>query len=386
MNLTIKNVRIWPAYIPNTMTVGSVSASASISCVVVEVTTEEGITGHGMTSITDEEAVVAVLRELVAPNIVGLYALDREKIAETLYWILTPRGQTGYASHAISAIDLALWDILGKATGLPCWQLLGGARQSVPLYVTFGFGAFDRDQLVEAAQHLRSEGITRFKMVVGHHALAKRNRGVDIDTILREDLIRVRLVRDAIGDDSDIYIDANCSLTEGGARRLIDSLRDIDITFFEEPVRDNDPRRMRELRHRTNIRIAAGQNEGQLWRFASLIREEAVDVLQPNAVICGGFTAAAKVAALAHANNIDLANGGAFPFHNGHLHAGLVNGGLVEWHLASVEMCRTLFHGLPEKEGQTLMLSNRPGLGFDLNYDALEDLASRASARGHGKG
>ncbi|MFC0218891.1 mandelate racemase/muconate lactonizing enzyme family protein [Pseudochelatococcus lubricantis] len=386
MNLTIKDVRVWPAWIPNKMKVGSVSATASISCVVVEVTTEEGVAGHGITSITDEEAVVAVLEGLVAPNIIGLDALDREKIAETLYWLLTPRGQTGYASHAISAIDLALWDILGKAVGLPCWRLLGGARRSVPLYVTFGFGAFDREQLVEAAHHLRSEGVSRFKMVVGHHALAKRNRGVDIDALLREDVVRVRLVREAIGEDSELYIDANCSLNEGAARWLIDSLRDIDIAFFEEPVRDNDPVRMRELRHRTGIRIAAGQNEGQLWRFASLIREEAADVLQPNAVICGGFTAAAKVAALAQANNVDLANGGAFPFHNGHLHAGLVNGGLVEWHLAAVEMCRTLFLGLPEKEGQTLCLSDRPGLGFDLNYDALEDFARRATAHGHGKG
>lgn len=386
MDLTIKDVRAWPAYIPNTMTVGSVSATASISCVVVEVTTAEGIKGHGITSITDEEAVVAILKELVAPNIAGLDALDREKVAETLYWLLTPRGQTGYASHAVSAVDLALWDILGKATGLPCWRLLGGARQSVPLYVTFGFGAFDRDQLVEAARHLRAEGITRFKMVVGHHALAKRNRGADVGAILREDVERVRVVREAIGEESELYIDANCSLNEGSARWLVERLADHGIAFFEEPLRDNDPRGMRELRHRTGVRVAAGQNEGQIWRFASLIREGAADVLQPNAVICGGLTAAAKVAGMAQANNIDIANGGAFPFHNIHLHAGLVNGGLVEWHLAAVEMCRSLFTGLQDKDGETLPVSDRPGLGFELDYDALEDFAGRATARGHGKG
>lgn len=386
MDLTIKDVKVWPAYIPNTMTLGSVSATASISMVVIEITTNDGIKGHGMTSITDEEAVTAILRDLVAPNIIGLDAMNREKIAETLYWILTPRGQTGYATHAVSAVDLALWDILGKATGLPCWKLLGGARSTVPLYVTFGFGGFDRDQLVESAKYLKAEGISRFKMVVGHHALAKRNRGMDVDAIIREDRVRVSLVRDAIGPDSELYIDGNCSLNEGSARKLIDSLRDIDITFFEEPVRDNDPRAMRELRHRTGIRVAAGQNEGQAWRFASLIKEQAVDVLQPNAVICGGFTAATKIAGLAHANNIDLANGGAFPFHNIHLHAGLANGGMVEWHLAAVEMCRSVFVGLPDKVGQTLEATDRPGLGFDLNYDALEDFAARATSRGHGKG
>ena len=94
MDMTIKDVKVWPAYIPNTMNVGSVSATASISCVVIEITTADGIKGHGITSITDEEAVVAILRDLVAPNIKGLNALDREKVAETLYWLLTPRGQT----------------------------------------------------------------------------------------------------------------------------------------------------------------------------------------------------------------------------------------------------------------------------------------------------
>lgn len=386
MDMTIKDVKVWSAYIPNTMNVGQVSATASISCVVIEITTADGIKGHGITSITDEEAVVAILRDLVAPNIMGLNALDREKVAETLYWLLTPRGQTGYATHAISAVDIALWDILGKATGLPCWQLIGGARRSVPLYVTFGFGAFDRDQLGEAARHLRSEGVTRFKMVVGHHALAKRNKGADIGAILREDMVRVRLVREAIGEENDLYIDANCSLNEGSARKLLDGLRDVGISFFEEPMRDNDPRAMRELRQRTGIRIAAGQNEGQLWRFSSLIREQAVDVLQPNAVICGGLTAAIKVAALAQANNVDIANGGAFTFHNLHLHAGLANGGLVEWHLAAIELCRAVFNGLPDKNGDMLECSDRPGLGFDLNYDALDDFAGRALAQGHGKG
>lgn len=386
MDLTIKDLKVWPAYIPNKVRVGGVEATVPISCVVVELTTADGVKGHGITSITDEEAVAAILRDLVAPNIIGLDALDREKVAETLYWVLTPRGQTGYATHAISAIDLALWDILGKVTGLPCWKLLGGARDRVPLYVTFGFGSFDRDQLIETARQLRSEGVSRFKMVVGHHALAKQNRGSDIDAILREDLVRVRLVREAIGEESELYIDANCSLNEGSARWLVDRLDNVSISFFEEPVRDNDPRAMRQLRERTGIRIAAGQNEGQIWRFASLIGQEAIDVVQPNAVICGGLTAAAKVAALAKANNVDLANGGAFPFHNVHLHAGVANGGLVEWHLAAVEMCRAVFRNLPERDGQTLHTSDRPGLGFELDYDALDDFAGRSMSAGHGKG
>ncbi|SFP92884.1 mandelate racemase/muconate lactonizing enzyme family protein [Tranquillimonas alkanivorans] len=386
MNLSIQGIRAYPAYIPTTLPLGSVEAQASLSCVVVEVLTKDGPAGYGFTAITDEEAVAAIVRDLASPNLEGLSALDREGVAERLYWLLTPRGQSGYASHVASAIDLALWDILGKVTGQPCWKLLGGAREEVPLYVTFGFGSFDRDQLAESARYLRREGVSRLKMVVGHHALRKRMDGADVRAILREDVERVRTVREAAGDDAQIFIDANCSLDPGSARWLADRLRPYEVAFFEEPLRDNDPRHLREMREISGTRIAAGQNEGQLWRFDQLTGSGAVDVIQPNVTICGGFTVGMKAAALAEARNVELANGGAFPFHNMHLHAGLAHGGLVEWHLISVEMCRALFKDLPERDGETLRLPNTPGLGFDADPDALRDFAARPTSHGRGKG
>jgi L-rhamnonate dehydratase len=386
MNLAIHDVRAYPAYIPVKLSIGPVEAETALSCVVVEVETADGLTGHGFTAITDEEVILSIVRDLVAPNLRGRNALQRERIFEQLYWMLTPRGQTGYASHAISAVDLALWDILGKVSGLPCWKLLGAAREEVPLYFTFGFGSFDRDQLAAAARHLVSEGVTRLKMVVGHQALKRRNEGEDMRAILAEDVERVRTVREAAGDAAEIYIDANCSLDPSSAQWLAGRIRDYDVSFFEEPLRDNDCQSMRAFRQQSGIRVAAGQNEGQLWRFEQLLAAEAVDVIQPNAVICGGFTAAAKVAALAEARNVELANGGAFPFHNMHLHAGLANGGLVEWHLISVEMCRALFNGLPDRDGAILKLPDAPGLGFATDPDALRDFAARATSSGRGKG
>lgn len=385
MKIEIEAVRATPVNVPTEMTVGDVKASTNLSCVVVEVETSQGITGHGFTAITEEEIVAAAVNEVAAPNLVGADALAREHVAERLYWLLSPRGQTGYASHAISAIDLALWDILGKATGLPCWQLMGGARSTVPLYVTFGFGSFDRDQLTQAAKHLKGEGVTRFKMVVGHHALQKRNEGADVRSILEEDLRRVRTVRDAIGPDADLYVDANCSLDPFSARWLAERMSEIGITFFEEPIRDNDVAKMAELRRLTGVPVAAGQNEGQLHRFSSLLNGGAVDVIQPNAVICGGFTAATKVAAQAQALNVTVANGGAFPFHNMHMHAGLANGGLVEWHLAAIAQYEAIFTGLPERDGQSLALTEQPGLGFEIDQAALRDLAAKPLSQGRGK-
>ncbi|ETX13028.1 mandelate racemase [Roseivivax halodurans JCM 10272] len=385
MDLTITDVRAYPAYIPTELDVGPVHAKASLSCVIVEVRTADGVTGYGYTAITDEEVIATIVDTLLSDKLRGMSALDREKIAEAIYWTVSPRGQTGYGSHAASAIDLALWDILGKATGLPCWQLLGGARREVPLYVTFGFGQFDREQLADAAKYLVQDGVSRLKMVVGHHALRRQSEGENLADILAEDVARVTAVREAIGDDASIFVDANCNLDPASALWLAERLRPVGIDFFEEPVRGNDVRQMAEIRSR-GTRVAAGQNEGQLFRFRDLIEGGAVDVIQPNAVICGGFTVAQKVAALAEAHQVTLANGGAFPFHNMHLHGGLMNGGLVEWHLISVEMGNAVFRNLPERNGQTLRLPDQPGLGFDVDQDALEHFAAGPHSRGRGKG
>lgn len=385
MKHEIKEVVATAINIPLTIEVGPVSARSNLSGVVVEVTTESGIVGHGFTAITEEEIVAAAVNAVAAPNLVGADALHREHIAERLYWLLTPRGQTGYASHAISAIDLALWDILGHATGLPCWRLLGGARQQVPLYVTFGFGGFSREELSDAACHLKAQGVTRFKMVVGHHALARRNEGNDLRAQLEEDIARVRTVREALGEGPELYVDANCSLDPFSARWLAERIAEYGIAFFEEPIRDNAPSAMAELRRAAGIPIAAGQNEGQLFRFEQLMAAGAVDVIQPNAVICGGFTAAAKVGAIAQARNVAMANGGAFPFHNMHLNAGLANGGLVEWHLAAVAMGQAVFEHLPAPDGWELPLPEAPGLGFGLDRDKLRDLAGLPLSAGRGK-
>jgi L-alanine-DL-glutamate epimerase-like enolase superfamily enzyme len=385
MNLTISEINAYPAFIPATLDIGAARASASLSHCVIEVKTADGVTGYGYTAITDEEVIVSIVENLLAPDLKGMSALDREAIAERIYWMLSPRGQTGYASHAASGVDLALWDILGKVTGQPCWRLLGGARSAVPLYVTFGFGSFDREQLAEAARHLRADGVSRLKMVVGHHALKRVAAGESMSAILKEDIERVRVVREAAGEDAEIYIDANCNLDPASAQWLDDRLKDYDIAFFEEPVRANDVHQLADLRAR-GTRIAAGQNEGQLFRFRDLLSSGAVDVIQPNVVICGGLTVGQKVAALAQAQQVQLANGGAFPFHNMHLHGGLANGGLVEWHLISVEMGRAVFTDLPEREGDVLRLPETPGLGFGVDMAALKDWAGRPLSKGRGKG
>jgi L-alanine-DL-glutamate epimerase-like enolase superfamily enzyme len=160
----------------------------------------------------------------------------------------------------------------------------------VPVYATFGFGFFDRDQLAAAAKLWVAEGHTRLKMVVGHHALQRRDEPRPLAAVIAEDVARVRAVREAVGPGVQLYVDANCSLDGYHALELARRIEPYDVALFEEPVTQNDVRVMADLRRRTRIPLGAGQNEGLAFRFRDLLVAEAVDLLQPNVVIGGGFT------------------------------------------------------------------------------------------------
>lgn len=357
----------------------------SMAVCLVEVHTDEGLIGHGMTAITDERVVASAIDEVLAPQLLGLDPLRHEQVWERMYWLLSPRGQTGFASHAMSAIDTALWDIKGKALGQPVWRLLGGARSRVQVYTTFGFPAFDRERLAEAARHWLALGHRRLKMVVGHQALQRRDEAQTLMDVIREDAARVRAVRQAVGDGVELYIDANCSLDLAHATQLCRMIDDCGISFFEEPITQNDAAQMADLRRRTGVSIAAGQNEGLMHRFRDLLLAGAVDYLQPNAVISGGFTQAAKIAALANAFNLPVVNGGAWPYHNMHLQAGVSNGTMVEYHYFSALVCQRLFRNLPQPVDGWLELPQAPGLGFEPDAQAIAELVeyNRAPRKPH---
>ena len=382
----ISRITAIPLNLPVQVRMLGIERSTSLSACLVRVDTESGIHGYGFTAITEEEVVAAAVTEIAAPALLGEDALAHERIWDRLYWLLSPRGQTGYASHTIAAIDVALWDIKGKALGQPVWRLLGGARSRVPTYATFGFSFYERDQLAEAAKLWVSRGDRRLKMVVGHEALQKRDAPRPIREVILEDERRVRAVRDAVGAAPELFVDANCSLDPYHAEELARRIEPCGISFFEEPITQNDVRLLADLRSRVGIPIAAGQNEGLSWRFRDLLANRAVDILQPNVVIGGGFTQCVRIAGMAAAFNVPIANGGAWPFHNMHLHAGLANGGLVEYHHPAVEACRAVYRDLPEPKDGWLDLPDRPGLGFEPDEHALREIAKRPGARGRAKG
>ena len=180
--------------------------------------------------------------------------------------------------------------------------------------------------------------------------------------VIREDAARVRAVRDAVGPDIELFIDGNCNLDLYHATKLVEMVKPAGISFFEEPLTQNDVAGMAQLRRSTGVALACGQNEGLSFRFRDLLMKEAIDYAQPNVLISGGFTQCAKVAGMAQAFNVSVANGGAWGFHNMHLQAGVANGTLVEHHYLAVELCRQIYRGLPEPADGAFKMPEAPGL------------------------
>jgi L-alanine-DL-glutamate epimerase-like enolase superfamily enzyme len=330
--------------------------------VFCEVETDEGIVGYGLTGHFLAESVAVALERHLLPVVRDMDARDIELIHKTIWARLNPRAMTGTISMALSALDIALWDIQGKQAGRSIAQLLGNARREVPCYVTFGFPQYDRELLAEAARlHLRN-GFRALKSVV---AVDKGG--------WREDAYRTRAIREAVGDDIDIMIDANYLFSPVEAKMLCRAIEDLNITWFEEPLQQNDARALADLRGTTRIPIACGQMEGHRWRLREFVEHQAVDILQPNVTYCGGYTEARKAAHLAQTYNMPIANGGGWPLFNMHLMAGLMNGWFVEWHLGMVAVGETLFTDAPKPENGLLAIPDRPGLGLTLNREAWKE-------------
>jgi L-alanine-DL-glutamate epimerase-like enolase superfamily enzyme len=383
--MKIARVSATPLNVPVVLDAAGIEKKTSLSVCLVEVETDAGLVGHGLTAITEEEVVAAIINEVVSENLKNQNPMEHERLWERLYWLLSPRGQTGYASHAIAAVDVALWDLKGKALKQPVWRLLGGARGKVPVYTTFGFGTYGRDELAAAAKWWVGRGHKRLKMVVGHHGLQRRDEPRPLEEVIVEDARRVRAVRDAVGMDVDLHVDANCSLDSFHAERLARAMEPMGISFFEEPVKENDIPSLLALKKATSIPLAAGQNEGLAWRFRDFMVSRCIDLVQPNVVIGGGYTQCARIAGMASAFNLPLANGGAWAHHNMHLHAGLANGGLVEYHYAAVKVCEAIYGPLPTPEAGWLTLPEAPGLGFSPNAALVKELAKNPTSHGKGK-
>ena len=331
--------------------------------VCVRVETDTGISGFGLTGHNYRYAVRECVNREIAPILLGRDPLPTERHWYDLFHRLNPRAQTGAWSSAVSAVDIALWDIKGKALGQPVWRLLGGYSQTVPAYVTFGLMEYSREELVEAAKMFIAQGFNKLKMVVAINGAKDP----------AEDAARVRVVREAVGEGVELIVDANYMFAYPEALELCKRIEPYRIKWFEEPVHGNDARLLASLRQHTCIPISAGQNEGHKWRIRELLLHEAVDILQPNVLFVGGYTEAVKVAGMAQAFNIPVANGGGWPHLNAHLIAGVANGYRVEFHVPIWAASEQIYRSPFTPARGIVTLPDVPGLGLEPNEDVLRE-------------
>jgi L-rhamnonate dehydratase len=347
------------------------------SVVFVEVETDEGLKGHATAGYPMASAVCEFINSEVNSAIVGRDPRDTEAVRKYMFWALAKKYFAGAYACASSLIDVALWDIKGKAAGMPVWRLLGGTRQTVPAYITFGLPRYSTEQLIEVALSLKEKGHTSLKMVVASPSERfDELYGEATDDLVNHDAARIHALRDALGDDAEIMIDANKNSTFPQALRLANLVESANLTWYEDPVLQADPKLMRQLRLQTSVPIAGGSTgTADLFHLREYLIQDAVDYLQPNVRDIGGFSGGLKAAGLAQAFNVSIQMGGNWPHMNAHLHAGVPNGGRVEFHWMGWQMGSILYDGAPDPEGNWVTLPDRPGLGYTPKEGIVEEFA-----------
>jgi L-alanine-DL-glutamate epimerase-like enolase superfamily enzyme len=343
--------------------------------ILVRMRTDEGIEGIGLaTSYTPIEAAIHAFRTGVGELVIGADPLAPEQLYQKLFSLTWQRlaHEKGWSREALirisAAVDIAVWDVIGKVAGLPLYRLFGGYRSEVPCYVTC---AYYRDgktlsELRDEMQMLKAQGHTGFKAKAG---------GVG----LKEDMERLALVREVIGDDKDLMVDVNRAWdlpTAIEAARLLEPLRP---RWLEEPVRWADDRReLKLLAQKTRIPLSAGESELTSYACRALLEEQAIQILQFDCTMMGGFTEGRKLAALCELNHVQVA-----PHHDCFIHAHIVAGspaGCIVESFTDPErdpLQAELFEDPPRIAKGKLTLKEAPGLGLTLSEAALKKFGER---------
>ncbi|KJS10542.1 MAG: 2-oxo-3-deoxygalactonate 6-phosphate aldolase [Hoeflea sp. BRH_c9] len=254
-----------------------------------------------------------VLEKQIQPLIVGHDPRRPEFLWEKVYQETYYHGRKGILLSCLSAIDIALWDILGKASNQPVWRLLGGFGRPLRAYASSGYYRRDysTNDLAADVSAARAAGYRGYKMKVGNIASAV-HAGVLHDTPLRvtmkEDFVRVRAARDALGSDLDLMCDATTSLDARTAMTYADEFERIGVRWFEEPTQPENIVGCSELARRTRIPIAGFETETSKFNFAALMDAGAIQMVQPDVIQVGGITEARKIAAYAQMRHLSFSS------------------------------------------------------------------------------
>lgn len=344
--------------------VGLFNASSDTSdgqpvLVLVHVETTDGLAGLGAITLGNEPTAQVVER-MLAPLVIGESPFDVELLWEKMYRATQNVGRRGLVLHAISGVDIALWDLIGKATGQPCYNLLGGrTRSAVRAYCSAAYAMEDLDELVEIVRRQLARGYTALKMRFGWGPL-------DGPAGLRKNLALVRKVRDALPPDTELMADAYMGWDLPYALQIMPRLEEFGLKWVEEPLSPDSVGAYAHLRSRTRVPIAAGEHEYTRWGFRQLVESRAVDVLQPDVNRVGGVTEARKVWALAQAFDMPVVPHSG-DYHNLHLVIAHMNSPLAEHFpedfLDGDTFLSHVIEGQPTFRDGNLHLGSAPGFG-----------------------
>ncbi len=343
--------------------------------ILVRVQTDEGVEGIGIaTSYTPIEAAIHAVKTGIADQIVGADPLAPEALYQKLFALTWQRlsNEKKWTREAIvrisAAVDIALWDIVGKVAKLPLYRLFGGYRNAVPCYVTC---AYYRDgktlsELRDEMHMLKDQGHTGFKAKAGGLPLA-------------EDMARLELVREVIGDRSDLMVDVNRGWDLATAIEGARLMEPLNPRWLEEPVRWADDRReLKLLAQKTRIPLSAGESELTSYGCRALLEEQAIQILQFDCTMMGGFTEGRKLSALCEFHHVQVA-----PHHDCFIHAHIVGatpaGAIVESFTDPERdpLQAELFEDPPKIAKGVLTLKEAPGLGLTLSEKALKKFGER---------
>jgi L-alanine-DL-glutamate epimerase-like enolase superfamily enzyme len=325
----------------------------STTLVLVEVRSGE-TTGIGWTY--GPAACAAVVRDQLADLVIGGTALAPGAVQHRMVEAVRNAGRPGVAAGAISAVDIALWDLKARLLGLPLQQLLGAQRASVDVYGSGGFTTYDdATQDAQLRGWVEGQRIPRVKIKIG----ADR------------DLHRIRAARVSIGDEAQLFVDANGAYQAKQAIRLASAASDARIEWFEEPVSSDDLSALALVRSAVSADVAAGEYGYDLAYFRRMCEAGSVDCLQADATRCGGITEWLRVAALAQSFGLQLSAHCA-PHVHAQAAASIDNIRHLEWFHDHVRIESIFFNGVLDPQGGAVTPTDRPGLGLEFRRSDVE--------------
>ena len=343
-------------------------------CTLVEVESDDGVVGIG-TAGAFHGGAKSLIDEYYAPLLLGEDARRHEYLWQRMYRTTVRFGRSGSAMCGISALDIALWDLHGKADGKPVYDLLGGRTQTrMPCYVSRLYALEDLDELKEEARTWVQAGFWRMKQRFGFGP-KDGPRGMDRNVAL------IRAVREIVGDQVELAADAYMGWDVGYAIEMAKRLRDFNLSWMEEPLMPHDIEGYLELKQRCPWqRWSCGEHSYGKWEFYELIRRRVVDILQPDVNRVGGITEAIKICAMAEAAGLPV-----IPHSNEahNLHVTFSRSPtvcpVVEYFPdvepdTGNELFWKMFSGIPVAIDGGLSLGDAPGLGIALREDVIAKL------------